>query len=156
MNSLTPHAQDYLNFLNQIKKDIQTSRIRAALSVNRELILLYWRIGNGILEKQKELGWGAKVVDQLSLDLKHAFPEMKGFSLRNLKYIQTFASHYTDLEFVQRVVAQIPWGQNIEIFTSIKDPNLRIWYIEKTIENTTFMDYNALYMYFLGFKYGKI
>ncbi|CAO4847588.1 MAG: Putative nuclease YhcG [Holosporales bacterium] len=78
---------------------------------------------------------GAKVVEQLSIDLKHAFPEMKGFGLRNLKYIQTFSSHYTDLEFVQRVVAQIPWGQNIEIFTSIKEPNLRIWYIEKTIEN---------------------
>lgn len=135
MDALTPQSQDYLSFLNEIKKDIQTSRIRAALSVNRELILLYWRIGNEILKKQKELGWGAKVVEQLSLDLNHSFPEMKGFGVRNLKYIQTFASIYTDLEFVQRVVAQIPWGQNIEIFTSIKDPNLRIWYIEKTIEN---------------------
>ncbi|CAO4847579.1 MAG: hypothetical protein CNLJKLNK_01396 [Holosporales bacterium] len=63
MNSLTPHAQDYLNFLNDIKKDIQTSRIRAALSVNRELILLYWRIGHEILKKQKELGWGLKLLN---------------------------------------------------------------------------------------------
>lgn len=129
------NTKEYINFLNDIKKDIQTSRVRAALSVNKELILLYWRVGNNIIEKQKELGWGAKVVDQLSIDLKHAFPEMTGFGIRNLKYILAFATAYPDFEFVQQAVAQIPWGQNIEIFTNIKDTKLRIWYIEKTIEN---------------------
>lgn len=135
MNSLTSHAQDYLNFLNQIKKDIQTSRIRAALSVNRELILLYWRIGNEILKRKKELGWGADVIKKLSQDLKHTFPEMTGFGERNLVYMQTFASRYPDYEFTQQLAAQIPWFHNCIILDKIKDTNLGAWYIEKTIEN---------------------
>lgn len=129
------NTKDYITFLNDIKMDIQSSRVRAALSVNRELILLYWRIGNEILKRKKEQGWGSDVVKQLSLDLKHTFPEMKGFGERNLVYMQTFAASYPDFEFTQRVIAQIPWGQNVEILDTVKDPKLRIWYIEKTIEN---------------------
>jgi predicted nuclease of restriction endonuclease-like (RecB) superfamily len=101
------NSKDYLSFLSDIKKDIQTSRVKAALSVNKELILLYWRIGNEIIRRKQELGWGSEVVKQLSLDLKHSFPEMKGFGERNLVYMQTFASGFKDYEFKQQLVAQI-------------------------------------------------
>ncbi|CAO5682484.1 MAG: hypothetical protein HEEMFOPI_01698 [Holosporales bacterium] len=102
------NTKDYITFLNDIKKDIQTSRVRAALSVNKELILLYWRIGNSILAKQKEQGWGAKVVEQLSFDLKQAFPEMTGFSKQNLFYMRQFAGAYEDYQILQQLAGQIP------------------------------------------------
>ena len=77
-------TNEYADFIETLKKDIQRTQIKAALAINRELVLLYWRIGNGILAKQNELGWGAKVVEQISRDLKLAFPAMKGYSPRNL------------------------------------------------------------------------
>lgn len=129
------NSKDYYAFLQSIKQDIQTSRVRAALSVNKELILLYWRIGNGILEKQRDLGWGARVIEQLAQDLKHAFPEMKGFSRQNLWYMRQFAGEYSKNEFLQQPIGEIPWGHNIDIFTKLKDHETRIWYIQKTIEN---------------------
>jgi len=129
------NSKDYMSFLNEIKQDISTSRVRAALSVNKELILLYWRIGNGILERQKELEWGSKVVDQLSIDLKHSFPEIKGFSRQNLSYMRQFAGEYSWNEIVQQAVGQIPWGHNIEVITKLKDKEERSWYVQKTIEN---------------------
>lgn len=129
------NSKDYYVFLQNIKQDIQTSRVRAALAVNKELILLYWRIGNGILERQIELGWGAKVIEQLAQDLKHAFPEMKGFSRQNLWYMRQFAGEYLSDEIIQQAVGEIPWGHNIKIFTKIKDNEIRLWYIQKTIEN---------------------
>jgi predicted nuclease of restriction endonuclease-like (RecB) superfamily len=135
MTTDVTNSKDYLSFLNDIKKDIQTSRVRAALSVNRELILLYWRIGNEIIKRKQELGWGSEVVKQLSLDLKHSFPEMKGFGARNLVYMQTFASSYHDYEFTQAVPAQITWYHNQTILDKIKPHDLRVWYIQKTIEN---------------------
>lgn len=127
--------KDYLNFLSTIKHDIQTARVRAHLSVNKELILLYWRIGKSILERQKEKKWGSKVIERLSQDLKHAFPDMKGLSLRNLVYMQTFAKSFPDYEFTQALPAQITWYHNQTILDKIQDHNLRIWYIQKTIEN---------------------
>lgn len=129
------NTKDYIVFLNDIKKDIQTSRVRAALSVNKELILLYWRIGSEIIKRKKELGWGSEVVKVLSQDLKHEFPGIKGFGDRNLVYMQTFSSAYPDYEFTQALPAQITWYHNQTILDKIKDPTLRIWYIEKVIEN---------------------
>jgi predicted nuclease of restriction endonuclease-like (RecB) superfamily len=137
-------TKDYMMMFNDIKKDIQTSRVRAALSVNKELTMLYWRIGKSILEKQQELGWGSKVIEQLSEDLKHTFPDMKGFSIRNLKYMQAFCLAYmvesdfkqeVPAQIVQQLVAQIPWGHNQVILDKLKEHELRKWYIEKTIEN---------------------
>ncbi len=129
------NSKDYMTFLNDIKKDIQTSRVRAALAVNQELILLYWRIGNEILKRQQQLGWGSKVIEQLSLDLKHDFPDIKGFSKQNLSYMRQFASEYLSDEIIQQAVGKIPWGHNIEVFTKLKDRDTRFWYIQKTIEN---------------------
>ncbi len=80
----------YPAFLTELKERIRTAQVRAALSVNRELVLLYWQIGRDILLRQRDAGWGAKVIDRLSRDLRAAFPEMKGFSPRNLKYMRTF------------------------------------------------------------------
>jgi predicted nuclease of restriction endonuclease-like (RecB) superfamily len=129
------NSTNYMSFLNEIKKDIQTSRVKAALSVNKELILLYWRIGKEILDKQSELGWGAKVIEQLSQDLKHAFPDIKGFGERNLKYMRLFSAEMQDFEFVQQVVAQIPWGHITHLLDRVKSVQERVWYIQKTIEN---------------------
>lgn len=129
------NSKDYLTFLNDIKQDIQTSRVKAALSINKELILLYWRIGMGILDRQQQQGWGSKVIEQLSLDLKHDFPDVKGFSKQNLSYMRQFAGEYLSDEIIQQAVGEIPWGHNIEIFTKLKDNSIRFWYIQKTIEN---------------------
>lgn len=128
-------TNEYADFLASIKADVRRSQVKAALAVNRELVLLYWRIGNGILAKQKELGWGAKVVEQISLDLRLEFPAMKGFSPRNLKYMRVFAETYPDEQFVQQLVAQIPWGHNVRIIDKVKDPATREFYTNKTIEN---------------------
>ncbi len=129
------NTKDYISFLNDIKKDIGTSRVRAHLAVNKELILLYWRIGNEIIKRKKTQGWGSNVIKQLSNDLKHEFPEMTGFGERNLVYMQTFASSYPDYEFTQEAPAQITWYHNQTILDKIKDTETRLWYIKKTIEN---------------------
>ncbi len=128
-------TNEYSEFISGLKADVRRSRVKAALAVNRELVLLYWRIGSGILAKQKELGWGAKVVEQISLDLRLEFPEMKGFSPRNLKYMRSFAENYPESEFVQQAAAQIPWFHNCVILDKVKDQQEREFYISKTIEN---------------------
>jgi predicted nuclease of restriction endonuclease-like (RecB) superfamily len=97
--------------------------------------MMYWDIGNAILQKQNSEGWGAKVIDRLSYDLKEIFPDMGGFSPRNLKYMRKFSDSWPDREFVQRTVAQIPWRSNLAILDKLKDPDLRLWYVRKTIEN---------------------
>ena len=129
------NSADYVSLFNDIKKDIQTSRIKAHLSVNRELVMLYWKIGHSILSKQKKLGWGSGVIEELSKDLKLEFPSNKGFSRQNLAYMRQFASEYGKDSIIQQLVGEIPWGHNIEIFTKIKNQEIRQWYIEKTIEN---------------------
>jgi predicted nuclease of restriction endonuclease-like (RecB) superfamily len=108
---------------------------RAALSVNRELVLLYWQIGREILIQQDAQGWGARVIDRLSQDLRLAFPGMKGFSARNLKYMRAFAEAWPDEQFVQQVVAQLPWGHNVRLLDRIADHVEREWYARKAIEN---------------------
>jgi predicted nuclease of restriction endonuclease-like (RecB) superfamily len=111
----------YDEFFQALKERIRSAQIKAALAVNRELILLYWQIGQDILERQKREGWGAKVIDLLSRDLRLEFPDIKGFSPRNLKYMRTFAEAYPDEQIVQQVVAQIPWGHkaiSIKQYTS--------------------------------------
>lgn len=85
------------------------------LSVNKELLQLYWDIGNDILVSQAQEKWGAKVIPKLSKDLKSAFPDMRGFSERNLKYMRQFAEVYKEWEFVQVPLAQITWYHNIAL-----------------------------------------
>lgn len=125
----------YKEFLIEMKKKIREGQIRAAISVNSELVMLYWKIGRSILDEQNERGWGSKVIERLSKDLTKEFPDMRGFSVRNLKYMLRFAKEYSKIEIVQQLVAQIPWGHNVRILDKISDPDERLFYIRKTIEN---------------------
>jgi predicted nuclease of restriction endonuclease-like (RecB) superfamily len=133
MNDLI--AKGYDEFLHALKERIRLAQIRASISVNRELVLLYWRIGKDILARQEQEGWGAKVIDRLAEDLQREFPGIKGFSSRNLKYMRGFAGAYPDDEFVQHVVAQLPWGHNVRLLDYVKDPNQRAWYAQQSIEH---------------------
>ena len=128
------NTKTYMEFLNSLKKEIQQVRLKAHLAVNKELIHLYWKIGNGILERQKNESWGSKVIEQVSQDLRHSFPEMKGLSVTNLKYMRMFAGEYSFEEISQQSVDQLPWGHHIALFT-IQNKQKRIWYIQNTIEN---------------------
>ncbi len=127
--------QSYSAFVSDLKHKIAEARHRASLSVNRELIMLYWTIGRDILARQEREGWGAKVIDRLADDLRHAFPEMTGLSSRNLKYMRALADAWPDGEFVQRVVAQLPWGHNVSLLDSVKAPEERAWYARQAIEH---------------------
>lgn len=111
---LTASPEGYTDWLAELKARIHSAQQRATLAVNRELVLLYWQIGRDILMRQAQQGWGAKVIERLSQDLRSAFPEMKGFSPRNLKYMRAFAEAWPEAEFVQQAAAQLLWGKQIE------------------------------------------
>ena len=102
--------EGYEPFLKDLKERIRTAQVRAALAVNRELVLLYWSIGRDILIRQKQHGWGAKIIDRLAADLRTAFPEMTGLSPRNLKYMRTLAEAYADEQFCAADCCTNPWG----------------------------------------------
>lgn len=134
-DSLFPDLAQYQTFLNALKNRIRTAQIKAAIAVNRELILLYWQIGRDILTRQQQEGWGAKVIERLAKDLKKEFPDMKGFSSRNLKYMRSFGEAYPDEQFVQQLAAQIPWFHHCILMERVKDTQERLWYIQQTAEN---------------------
>lgn len=121
----------YLSIIDNLKSEIQKSQYSAALAVNSELTMLYYRIGKVINEYKT---WGNKFIDNLSRDLKIAFPNSTGYSVRNLKYMAKLSSTYTE-EFVQQAVAQIPWGHNTVLLDKVADDAERKWYIQKIIEN---------------------
>jgi predicted nuclease of restriction endonuclease-like (RecB) superfamily len=124
-----PIASDsYGQFLADLKGRIQTAQLRASQAVNRELVLLYWQIGRDILDRQERESWGAKVIDRLATDLKRAFPDMKGFSPRNLKYMRAFAEAWREEAIVQAVLAQITWYHNLAVLEKLTSPEDRIWY----------------------------
>jgi predicted nuclease of restriction endonuclease-like (RecB) superfamily len=127
--------EGYGELLEQLKSDISSSRLRASLKVNQELIALYWRIGNGILTRQQQKGWGAKVISHLAIDLKKAFPEFKGLSRTNLHYMRAFAAAWPNSEFVQQSVGQLPWGHNLTLLDRLDDHSTRLWYAAKASEH---------------------
>lgn len=134
MSALLPsQSPEYEQLLSQLKDQIRQARVRSALAVNRELVLLYWQIGHEILQRQTEQGWGSKVIDRIAQDLRHEFPEMKGFSPRNLHYMRAFAETYTDETILQQVVANLPWGHNVRLMEAVKDPEARLWYAQQAI-----------------------
>lgn len=122
----------YFSVIESIKTEISKAQYNAALQVNKELTLLYYHIGRIINEHKS---WGNKFIDNLARDIKIAYPNRTGYSVRNLKYMAKFAAEYPDEEFVQRAVAQIPWGHNIVLLDKFSDFAVRKWYIEKTQEN---------------------
>jgi predicted nuclease of restriction endonuclease-like (RecB) superfamily len=131
----SPIPENYDDFLRDLKERIRSAQVRAALSVNRELVLLYWQLGRDILTRQRQQAWGAKVIDRLARDLQKEFPDMKGFSPRNLKYMRAFAEAYPNEPIVQEVLAQITWYHNIALIEKLKSPEERLWYAQKTVEN---------------------
>jgi len=127
--------EGYTGFLVEIKEQIKQERLKAVISANSALVLMYWNIGRSILNRQNREGWGAKVIDRLSVDLKYEFPEMNGFSSRNLKYMRKFAECWPDISIVQELLAQISWYHNLALLEKLKDQNLRLWYADQSIEN---------------------
>lgn len=127
-------SENYQVLLEDIKQRVRQAQVKAALAVNRELILLYWQLGKEILQRQDQQGWGSKVIDRLSTDLKREFPDIKGFSPRNLKYMRAFAEAYPDIAIVQQAAAQIPWTHNCVLLDKVKDTHERLWYIEQVVK----------------------
>jgi predicted nuclease of restriction endonuclease-like (RecB) superfamily len=124
---------DYPAILADIKRRIQQERLRVVVAANAAMVGLYWEIGRLILDRQSNAGWGAKVIDRLSADLRDAYPDMQGFSPRNLKYMRAFAAAWPNAEIVQRVVARLPWRQNIVLLERLDDPKTRLWYAKQAI-----------------------
>ena len=100
------NSQNYAALLQSLKTEISQARVRAHLSVNKEMIALYWKIGNQILLKQKEEGWGTKVIENISKDLRTEFPEMKGLSYQNISYMRQFAIEYSQNTILQQAVGE--------------------------------------------------
>jgi predicted nuclease of restriction endonuclease-like (RecB) superfamily len=125
---------DYPELLQDLKRRIRQERLRVTLAANAAMVLLYWDIGQAILQRQEREGWGAKVIDRLSADLRQAFPDMNGLSPRNLKYMRAFAEAWPDRAIVQQTAAQIPWFHNCVLLDKVKDHETRLWYAAKTIE----------------------
>lgn len=122
----------YKKIFENIKQEVLKSQYKAMQVVNKELIFMYWHIGKVIVDNSR---WGNKFIDNLSMDLKLEFPKTTGFSVRNLKYMRKIAEEYPDFEFVQQVVAQIPWGHNIILLDKVKNIEERKWYINQSIIN---------------------
>jgi predicted nuclease of restriction endonuclease-like (RecB) superfamily len=124
---------DYAAWFAEIKGRIHGERLRLVLASNSVMVLLYWDLGQRILLKQAEQGYGTKVIDRLAADLRQAFPDMKGFSPRNLKYMRAFAAAWPERALVQRTVAQLSWGQNIVLLEKLDHTDDRLWYAARTL-----------------------
>ena len=147
MNKKINLTNDYKIWLTNISKKIHIARTKASLKVNMEMLQLYWEIGNSILEVQKKHAWGSLIIDNLSSDIKKEFPNNTGFSVRNLKYMRSFAAAYPDFpfvqvplaqkgnEFVQVALAQITWYHHISLLSKVKDLRKRAFYIQETARN---------------------
>ncbi|WP_158908593.1 PDDEXK nuclease domain-containing protein [Rectinema subterraneum] len=125
---------DYATLLTELKQRIREERVRVVLAANAAMVLLYWDIGRTILQQQAQEGWGAKVIDRLSADLRREFPDMQGLSPRNLKYMRAFAAAWPDRHIVQEVLAQITWYHNIALLDKLDVPEVRLWYARKAHE----------------------
>lgn len=133
------NTTEYRKWMEELKSEIQKSQIKAAISVNKRLLDLYWRIGKSISEKINFSKWGRSVVENLSKDLRKHFPNQQGFSRSNLfsmrKWYEFYFKSGLDIEKVQQLVGQIPWGHNVLIITKSKDIEEAMFYINKTLEN---------------------
>lgn len=118
--------QAYNSFLTEVNGRIQNSRLQAGRAVKRELVMLYWDIGRGIVARQKGLGWGDAVVERFSSDLRAEFPDMHGFSAANVWRIRQCFEAYSGPEFlaqvVRELVASVPWGHHVVLLGKIKEP----------------------------------
>ena len=133
--ALLPVPAGYAAWVAGLKAEIRRARLRASFAINRELVLMYWRVGRDIIERQTRDGWGSKVIDRLAHDLRTEFPEMRGFSLRNLKYMRAFATAWPDAEIVQQAAAQLPWFHVCTLIDKLDTQAEREWYLQKAIEH---------------------
>jgi len=127
--------KEYLEFLNDLKVKIRQAQYKAYRAVNKELICLYWDIGKSIVDKQEELGWGTKIIQQLSDDLQKTFPKNSGFSYANLDRMRKFYLTYKENPKLAQLVREIPWGQNIVILEKLRDDYQREYYLRMIIRN---------------------
>jgi predicted nuclease of restriction endonuclease-like (RecB) superfamily len=134
--NILPVMDGYEEFLRGLKERIRTAQVKAALAVNRELVLFYWQVGRDLTTSQETRGWGEAVIRRLAADLTAAFPGVEGFSYRNLYRMRAFYLAYPDeAQFVTQPVSQIPWGHNIVLFQKIKDADERLWYAQQAVEH---------------------
>jgi len=141
------NEKNYLSFLNELKKEIAESRIKVAFTVNEQLLQLYWKIGNRIFQQRSAEGWGTKIIERLSNDLRTEFPDIKGISPRNLKYMQSFAEAYPSFlqaplaksesspAILQVPLAKLPWYHHITLLDKVKNADERLFYIIQTVQN---------------------
>lgn len=146
--SIVIKSIEYISFFQEIKDRIHKAQVKASLAVNKELIILYWDIGRRIALQQQNEGWGTSVIERLAKDIQKSFPNLKGFSLSNLRRMKAFFLSYSnslikhaqvvrelEKQGLPQLVAEIPWGHNIILIEKVKNISERFWYIQKTIEN---------------------
>ncbi len=133
-DTLTKLPADYGTFLSEINAIVSRERIKAVMTANAAMVLMYWDFGQSVLIRQRKEGWGARVIDRLAHDLKSTFPEMTGFSARNLNYMRQFSEAWPDRAIVQRTVALLPWRSNLTLLEKLGDPEIRLWYAQKALE----------------------
>jgi predicted nuclease of restriction endonuclease-like (RecB) superfamily len=126
---------DYPQLLSDLKTQIREAQIRASLAVHHELVFLYWQIGRSLEERMVLAGWGTKLITQLARDLKLEFPDVQGFSPRNLRYMRVFAQAWQDPAILQAVLAKLSWYHNIALIEKLETRELRLWYAQKTLED---------------------
>ncbi len=127
-------SNEYKGTLELIRNEIHSARYHVARSITKEHIMLYWKIGKIIAEKQEEQGWGKSIVEKLSGDLQKEYPESSGYSSRNIWDMRRFYVRYSGNEKLRQLVAEIPWGQNLLILTKVKDDDETLFYIKATKE----------------------
>jgi predicted nuclease of restriction endonuclease-like (RecB) superfamily len=125
---------NYTEFLSHIKERLKTAQLRAARAVNQQLVLFYWELGKELIEKQKSFKWGNYFIEQFSRDMRIAFPEIQGFSKRNLEYMRQLAILSPNPEFAKQAVSQLPWGHVVVLIQKIKNPQIQEWYAQQAIK----------------------
>jgi predicted nuclease of restriction endonuclease-like (RecB) superfamily len=125
----------YSVFLEELKDQIRVARVRASLSVNRQMIELYLQVGQRISEQQTHEGWGMSVVERLSRDLRREFPDLRGFSPRNMWDMRRLYESVREHPLLRQLVAEIPWGHNLVLLNGVKNPDKRQWYIRQVIQH---------------------
>jgi predicted nuclease of restriction endonuclease-like (RecB) superfamily len=130
--SLIPEG--YTEFIRDLRERVRAAQTRAGLAVNQELVLLYWSIGKDVLERRRSAKWGDGVISRIAADLRAAFPEMRGFSPRNLKYMNDFAEAWSDEAILQTVSAKLTWSHNVALLDKVKGHGERVWYAQQAIQ----------------------
>lgn len=147
------NSAKYARLLKTIKARTQSARARAAIAVNAELVTLFWQIGRELLARQNQQGWGTKVVDSLSRDLLLDYPNMRGYSPRNLNYMLAFARAYPKKSIVQTVSAKLTWSHNTALLDKVKSGSARDWYARQALEHGWSL--NVLHSHIAADLYGS-